>query len=106
MVEFNKENFDEIMNNNQIVMVDFFANWCGPCKALLPVMDELSNDNKNMNVTIGKLNVDENQDLAVKFGVRGIPTTIIFKNGVEVDGGRMVGVRPKQDYQNVIDGLL
>lgn len=105
-LEVTDVNIENVLTEKNVTVLDFWAPWCGPCKTLVPVIDALAEDNNGKNVNIGKVNVEENQDLAIKFGVRGIPTVIIFKDGVEVDGGRMVGVRNKESYQSFIDGLL
>ncbi len=75
-----------------LVMVDFWAEWCMPCKVMGPVLNELAED-KNFNATVAKLNVDHFQSVSRQFGIRGIPTIILFKDGKEVD--RIVGVKPK-----------
>jgi len=105
-LEVTDVNIENVLTEKNVTVLDFWAPWCGPCKMLVPVIDKLAEENDGKNVTIGKVNVEENQDLAIKFGVRGIPTVIVFKDGVEVDGGRMVGVRNQEHYQTFIDGLL
>lgn len=99
-------NIEGVLTEKNVTVLDFWAPWCGPCKTLVPVIDSLAEENNGKDITIGKVNVEENQELAIKFGVRGIPTVIVFKDGIEVEGGRMVGVKPKQFYQDFIDGLL
>ena len=77
--EFNEENFEnEVLKSNETVVVDFFADWCGPCKAMSPIIDEIAEET---NVKVGKVNVDNDGDLAVKYDVVSIPTIMIFKNG-------------------------
>ena len=76
----------------EVLLVDFWAPWCGPCKMVAPTLNEIAETETN--ITIGKVNVDHNQDLAKKYKVRNIPTMLIFKNGVEV--GRIVGVKTKK----------
>jgi thioredoxin 1 len=105
-LEVTDVNIENVLTEKNVTVLDFWAPWCGPCKMLVPVIDKLAEENDGKNVTIGKVNVEENQDLAIKFGVRGIPTVIVFKDGVEVEGGRMVGIRDKEHYQTFIDGLL
>jgi thioredoxin 1 len=103
-LEVTDVNIENVLTEKNVTVLDFWAPWCGPCKMLIPVIDKLAEENDGKNVTIGKVNVNENKDLAIKFGVRGIPTVIVFKDGVEVE--RMVGVRDKESYQTSIDGLL
>jgi thioredoxin 1 len=82
------------------VLVDFWAEWCGPCKRLAPTIDQLATDYAGK-LTIGKLNVDDNPNTAFKFQIRGIPAVLLFKNGQVVD--QVVGLAPKEDFQKVID---
>jgi len=82
----NKDNFkQEVEDYSGVVLVDFFAPWCGPCQIMSPVVDEIIKENKDQNVKIGKLNIDENQDIAAKHNVMSIPTFLLFKNGKVVD---------------------
>ncbi len=81
----NKDNFkQEVEEFNGLVLVDFFAPWCGPCQMMAPIVEEMINENKDKNVKIGKLNIDENQDLAAKYNVMSIPSFLVFKNGKAV----------------------
>jgi len=92
--KLNNHNFqNEIIENTGIALVDFYADWCGPCKMLSPIIDEIAGERTD--ITVGKVNVDENNSLAAKYNVMSIPTMIIFKNGKEQ--ARVVGVRPKED---------
>ena len=103
-LEITDANFDEsVLQSDKPVMVDFWAAWCGPCRMLAPIVDELSNEYEGRAV-IGKLDVDANQEFAAKYGVRNIPTVLIFKNGEMVK--RQVGVSPKQEYTTALDELL
>lgn len=104
VMKFDGSNFEkEVLQSNEPVLVDFWAAWCGPCKAVGPVVEELANayDGK---LKVGKLNVDENRDLAGKYGIQGIPTLAIFKNGAEAE--RTVGFQGKQHLQKFIDANL
>lgn len=99
MENLNSENFkDKIKTGTTIV--DFWAEWCGPCKALGPIFEELSKEIKD--VTFAKLNVDESGEIAADQGVRGIPTLIIYKDGKEID--RIVGLLPKDALKQRIEG--
>jgi thioredoxin 1 len=93
----------DVLNSDTPVLVDYWAEWCGPCKAIAPILDELSKDYDGR-LKIAKLNVDENRDVPAKFGIRGIPTLILFKNG-EV-AGTVVGAHPKAKYTAFLDGHL
>jgi thioredoxin 1 len=106
-LELTAENFEElVLKSTTPVMVDFWAPWCGPCRMLSPVIESLSEDNKDKAVKIGKLNVDENGSIAAKYNVRGIPCVVTFKDGEIVENGRMVGLQGKEKYQELIDSLL
>ncbi len=91
-IELTDSNFDEIINSGKPVLVDFWAEWCGPCKMIGPVVEELAGDYDGKAV-VAKLNVDENPQTTAKFGVRSIPTLLVFKGGQVVD--KQVGAVPK-----------
>ena len=93
IIKVTNENFNEVINSKYTVLVDFYADWCGPCRMLGPVLEEISNEKND--VVIGKINVDDSRELANQFGIRSIPTMIVFKNGSEVD--RMIGFFKKED---------
>ncbi|MBW3518961.1 thioredoxin [Flavobacterium sp. NKUCC04_CG] len=103
-LEITDATFEEVvLKSDKPVVVDFWAVWCGPCKMLGPVIEELSSDFEGK-VVVGKVDVDANQEFAAKYGVRNIPTVLIFQNGEVV--GRQVGVAPKQTYMDAINGLI
>ena len=91
-------NFDTTINAGKPVLVDFWAEWCGPCRRLAPTVEELAGD---YDVVVGKLNVDENPNTAAKFSIRGIPTLLLFKGGQVVD--QVVGLADKDSLKKVID---
>ena len=95
------ENFEnEVLKSDRPVLVDFWASWCGPCRMLSPIVDEIANERTD--VKVGKLNVDEQEELAAKFGIMSIPTLIVFKNGKPVRQG--VGVQPKAAILDMLNG--
>jgi thioredoxin 1 len=96
--------FDEVvLKSDKPVLVDFWAAWCGPCRMVGPIIDEIGAEYEGKAI-VGKVDVDANQEFAAKYGVRNIPTVLVFQNGEVV--GRQVGVAPKQTYTNAIDALL
>ena len=101
--KFDNTSLEEKIKSGQPVVVDFWAEWCGPCRMLGPTIEELSSEYAGK-AEVGKLNVDENQESAAKYGVRSIPTVIFFNNGEVVE--KFTGVAPKSTYQEKIDGLL
>jgi thioredoxin 1 len=102
-VEITDSNFNEIAKTDKVVMIDFWAVWCGPCRMVGPVVEELSNEYEGKAV-IGKLDVDSNPEISVKFGIRNIPTIIYLKNGEVVD--KVVGVVPKQTLMDKLNAHL
>lgn len=103
-LELTDNNFDEmVLQSDKPVLVDFWAEWCGPCRMVGPVVEELAGEYEGRAV-IGKVNVDENREISSKFGIRNIPTLLVFKNGEVVD--KQVGVAPKTALAGKIDAQL
>lgn len=93
----------EVLQSDKVVLVDFWAAWCGPCRMLAPVIDELSNDFEGKAI-IAKVDVDQNQQISLEYGIRSIPTLLIFKNGEVVE--KLVGVSPKEVIAEKISAHL
>ena len=102
-IEITDSNFEDIINSEQPVLVDFWAEWCGPCKMIGPVVEELAGDYEGKAV-IGKVNVDENPNVSAKFGIRSIPTLLVFKGGEIVD--KQIGAVPKGVLSQKLDAQL
>lgn len=98
-LKLSSENFEkEVLNSEKPVLVDFYADWCGPCKAMAPVIEELATE-LDGKAKVGKINVDENSDIAVEYNVMSIPTLVVFKDGKEEK--RLVGLREKEELLNL-----
>lgn len=102
-IEITDSSFDEVINSEQPVLVDFWAEWCGPCKMIGPIVEELAGDYEGK-VTIGKLDVDANPDIPSRFGIRSIPTLLIFKGGEIVD--KVIGAVPKSVLADKLEGQI
>ena len=98
----NSENFESEVNSGKVTLVDFFATWCGPCKMLGPVLEQVADEVKDK-VNIVKLDIDGSMDIAKQFGVMSVPTMVIFKDGKEVD--RIVGLRQKSQIVDALNNI-
>lgn len=98
VMHITKENFDAVVNGDKPVLLDFWATWCGPCRMVAPIVEEIASERDD--IVVGKVNVDEEMELAIKFGIVSIPTLILLKNGMEVD--KIVGYRPKADIEDML----
>ena len=98
-VEVTKDNFQsEVINSDKPVLVDFWVAWCGPCRMVAPILEEIATENPD--IKVAKVNVDEQQELAAQFGIMSIPTIIAFKDGKQ--HGKSIGVRSKQDLVKLV----
>lgn len=102
-IELTDSNFEEYLNGGKPVVVDFWAEWCGPCRMVGPMVDEMASEYDGKAI-IGKLDVDNNPGVTSKFGIRNIPTVLFFKNGALAD--KQVGVAPKATLKQKLDALL
>lgn len=101
-IEINNENFNENLQKYNNLIIDFWAEWCAPCKAIAPIIEELAKEYEGK-IVFGKINVDENQEIAAKFLIMSIPTLIFFKNGKEVN--RIIGLVPKEIINKEIEKI-
>ena len=100
VLKITNENFEnEVLNSDKTTIVDFYADWCGPCKMMSPIIDKIAEENTD--IKVGKLNVDNAQDIAVKYNVMSIPTIVVFKNGIEYK--RFIGVTSKSAILNALN---
>lgn len=102
-INVNDQNFAEVIASSNVVLVDFWATWCGPCRALAPTVEQIAKEYAGR-VTVAKCNVDECEDAPVNYGIRSIPTIIFFKNGEAVE--RTVGAVTKTKIEEVLNSLL
>lgn len=102
-VEITADNFEQLKNGDKPLVVDLWATWCGPCRMVSPIIEELSNEYEGK-IVVGKCDVEDNDDIAMEFGVRNIPTVLFFKNGQLVD--KFVGAAQKSRFKEKFDKLL
>ena len=100
VLKINKVNFEEVKKSDKIVLLDFYADWCGPCRMVSPIVDEIANERDD--VLVGKINVDEEEALASEFGVFSIPTLVVMKDGKIVE--QSAGAKPKARILAMLDG--
>ena len=100
VLSVNKSNFDSVKNSDKPVLLDFYADWCGPCRMVSPLVDEIANENPQF--LVGKINVDSEPELAAEFGVMSIPMLVVLKDGKVVN--KSVGARPKQQILEMLEG--
>ncbi|MCH7528700.1 MAG: thioredoxin [Candidatus Marinimicrobia bacterium] len=104
MIELSAENFDQqVVSSDRPVLVDFWAEWCGPCRAIEPALKEVAADYEDR-VVVGRLNVDEHPTIASRYGIRSIPSILLFQNGEVSD--QIVGAVPKSSITNLLDNLI
>ncbi len=101
--EINSSEFEEFISQNTNIVVDCWAPWCGPCKMIAPIVDELATQYDGK-IAFGKLNIDDNQAIAMKYGVMSIPTLLVFKDGEVID--RLVGAMPKKNIEEKLNSLF
>ena len=99
VVSLNKDNFDEVKNSGKIILLDFYADWCGPCRMLSPVVDEFAEENPDF--VVGKINVDKEPELSEEFGVSSIPMLVVMKDGKILN--KSVGAKSKQQILEMIE---
>lgn len=100
VLSINKENFEELVHSEKTVLIDFYADWCGPCRMVSPIVDEIAEEYPEF--LVGKINVDDEPELAMKFGVVSIPTLVVMKNGEIAD--QQAGARPKAQILAMLEG--
>ena len=104
LIEFTDDNFDtEVLKSNLPVLVDFWAEWCGPCKMIGPIVEEIASDYAGK-VKVGKVNVDFNNQVAMQYGIRGIPALLVFKSGAVAN--QIVGAVPKNNITQILDEVI
>ena len=100
VLKINKDNFNEVIESEKTVLLDFYADWCGPCSMVSPIIDEIAEENPQY--LVGKVNVDEQEELAQEYGVFSIPTLVVLKNGEVIN--QVSGARPKAQILKLLEG--
>ena len=103
MLVLTESDFDEVVHSTECLLIEFSASWCGPCKAIAPLLEEVADEYKGK-VKVGKVDVDQNQNTAMKYGVRSIPTLLLMKNGEVIN--QLVGAVPKANITDLLDSSL
>ena len=99
VIKVNQDNFEkEVLQSDRRVLLDFYADWCGPCRILSPIVEEIAEENEH--IAVGKINVDDEVELAIQFGVSSIPTLVVMEKGEKV--GQMIGYRPKEEILKLL----
>lgn len=99
VLKVTKDNYNDVKNSDKTVLLDFYADWCGPCRMVSPIVDEIAEENPD--ILVGKINVDEQQELAAAFGVMSIPTLVVLRNGEVV--AKSMGAKPKAAIMAMIE---
>ena len=99
VIKVNNDNFDSVKNSDKKVLIDFYADWCGPCRMVSPIVDEIAVERAD--ILVGKINVDDSPELAIQFGIVSIPTIIVMEKGDIVN--KMVGARPKSEILSALE---
>jgi len=100
IIEITKENFEEKVLNNKCILIDFYADWCGPCRMLRPTLEEIASERNDCQ--FGSVNTDKEEELAIKYNISSIPCLILFNDGKEV--ARSIGLKPKEEIEELIGG--
>ena len=105
VLQITDENFQNVVvDSKSAVLVDFYADWCGPCKTISPIVEEMAREFAEQGLTVGKVDIDKAQQLAVQFGIQGVPTLLFFKDGQKVD--QLVGAHPKPVIEEKVKAIL
>lgn len=103
VLKITSENYEtEVLNSDKLVLIDFYADWCGPCRMMSPIIDEIAEEMSGK-IKVGKINVDENQDLAMEYGIMSIPTIVMIKDGKAVKN--LIGVRDKNEIKDTLKDI-